>query len=426
MTHATAHHAPNLLVPKLFTILRQGYHFDDFRHDALAGLTVAIVALPLAMALAIASGTTPDKGLITAIVAGLIISALGGSRVQIGGPTGAFVVVVFNIIQQFGYNGMIVATLMAGFMLVAAGLLGLGTYVKYIPQSVIKGFTAGIAIIIATSQVGTFMGLTVAHEPGDPIGKWQAYFAAIGTMQPMAVALGVLTFGVIVGYAKYLPKWPGFLLAVSMSSLFALALHLQIPTIGSRFGGIPHELPMPSLPHATWEQMRLLFPSALTIAVLAGIESLLSAVVADGMIGRQHRSNCELVAQGVANAASALFGGLPATGAIARTAANIRSGARSPVAGIMHAVWLLAIMLAAAPLASYVPLTSLAAVLFIVAWNMSEARHLPGYLRHASHRDRIVLAVTFALTVLIDLSVAIGVGIALSAVMGRGRKQRHI
>jgi SulP family sulfate permease len=412
------HYSWEHYTPKLLTLLRQGYGWNDFRHDALAGLTVAIVALPLAMALAIASGTTPDKGLTTAIVAGLVISLLGGSRVQIGGPTGAFVVVVFGIIQKFGYDGLVMATLIGGVMLLLAAAAGLGSYIRFIPDAVIKGFTAGIAAIIMTSQVGAFLGLSLAHEPGDVIGKWVAYAGALDTLQPMALAVGATALLIIIGMTRFLPKLPGFLVAVVVASAVAAALHLGVPTIGTKFHGIPDHLPWPSWPHAEWGRMMDLMPSAFTIALLAGIESLLSAKVADGMIKRQHRSNCELLAQGVANIASAWFGGLPATGAIARTATNIRAGARTPVAGIMHAVWLLVFMLFAAPLASYVPLPSLAAILFIVAWNMSEAKHLPEFWRHHK-RERVVLLLTFILTMVADLTVAIGAGLVLAAIVKR-------
>jgi SulP family sulfate permease len=406
----------HLFVPKIYTVLKQGYGLADLRQDMVAGLTVAIVALPLAMALAIASGTTPDKGLVTVVVAGLLISALGGSRFQIGGPTGAFVVVVFNVIQTQGYDGLVIATLMAGAMLIAAGLFRLGTWIKYIPDPVVTGFTAGIAVIIFSSQLKDLFGLEMATVPADFLDKLGALWAARRTLDPanMAVALGAL--GIIIAVRLYAPKMPAFLVAVIAASAVAALLQLPIDTIGSRFGGIPASLPAPELPAVSWERLQELLPSAFTIAFLAGVESLLSAMVADGMTGRRHRSNCELVAQGVANTASALFGGLPATGAIARTATNIRSGARSPVAGVLHAAFVLLFMLFLAPLANYIPLASLAAVLAIVAWNMSERERFL-HLLTGPWGDRLVLLLTFGLTVLVDLTVAIEVGVVLAAIL---------
>lgn len=406
----------HLFVPKLFTVPRQGYGVADLRSDVIAGLTVAIVALPLAMALAIASGTTPDKGLLTAVVAGFLISALGGSRFQIGGPTGAFVVVVFNVIQQHGYDGLVLATLMAGLVLVAAGLARLGTWIKYIPEPVVTGFTAGIAVIIFSSQVKDLFGLSIDKVPAEFVDKWSAFWQARDTLNVSAIVVAGVALAVIVGLRRYAPKLPGFLVAVVGASVAVYVLDLPIETIGSKFGGIPSTLPMPSMPSITLARLGELVPAALTIAFLAGVESLLSAVVADGMTGRRHRSNCELVAQGVANVASALFGGMPATGAIARTATNIRSGARSPIAGMLHALFLLLFMLVLAPLAVFVPLASLAAVLVVVAWNMSEV-HKFRHLMRAPLGDRAVLLLTFALTVLVDLTVAIEVGVVLAAIL---------
>lgn len=412
------HRSPtwHLFVPKLYTVLRQGYGFAAFRSDAIAGLTVAIVALPLAMALAIASGTTPDKGLLTAVVAGFLISALGGSRFQIGGPTGAFVVVVFNVIQQHGYDGLVLATLMAGIILIVAGLARLGTWIKYIPEPVVTGFTAGIAVIIFSSQVKDLFGLSIAKVPAEFVEKWATFWEAKDTTNLAAVAVALVALTAIIGLKRYAPRVPGFLVAVAGASVAVYALNLPIETIGSKFGGIPDTLPMPTLPVISFAKLRELAPSAFTIAFLAGVESLLSAVVADGMTGRRHRSNCELVAQGVANAASALFGGLPATGAIARTATNIKSGAQSPVAGILHAFFILLFMLLLAPLAAFVPLASLAAVLVIVAWNMSEV-HKFRHLMRAPLGDRAVLLLTFGLTVMVDLTVAIEVGVVLAAIL---------
>lgn len=403
-------------IPQLFSSLAEGYNLGKLAKDAISGLTVAIVALPLSMALAIASGTTPDKGLITAVVAGFLISALGGSRVQIGGPTGAFVVVVFNVIANHGYDGLLQATFMAAVMLILSGLARFGAIIKYMPQPVVTGFTSGIAIIIFSSQVKDFFGLVMAKTPADFIPKWVAYFQNAATFNPATLAVGAASLALILALRHYAPKIPAFLMAVVFGSLAALLLHLPIDTIGSRFGDLPSTLPMPSLPHLEWGRVKELMPSAFTIAFLAGIESLLSAVVADGMTGGRHRSNCELVAQGVANLASVFFGGLPATGAIARTATNIRSGAVSPVSGMLHAVFLLAFMFFFAPLARFIPLASLAAVLMIVAWNMSEVDRFRHLLR-GPRGDGLVLVLTFGLTALVDLTVAIEVGMVLACLL---------
>lgn len=406
----------HLYVPKLVTVLRQGYGVGDLRADIGAGLTVAVVALPLAMALAIASGVAPEIGLHTAIVAGFLISAFGGSRVQVGGPTAAFIPVVFNVIERFGYEGMILCTLMAGLILVAAGLMRLGTLMKYMPQPVITGFTAGIAVTIFTSQVNDALGLGLEDLPGEFVGKWEAYLGHLDAVRPATLLLTLGCLATIIVLRRWKPAWPVLLIAVVGGTLVALALPEAnaVATIGTQFGDIPAALPQLSFPHIPFERTAELLPAALTIAFLAGVESLLSAVVADGMTGGRHRSNCELVAQGIANAASALVGGLPATGAIARTATNIRAGARSPVAGMVHALALLAFMLLLAPLMRYVPLAALAAVLLMVAWNMSEIERFR-HLMHSPWGDRVVLLVTFVLTVAFDLTVAIQVGVVLAA-----------
>jgi SulP family sulfate permease len=402
--------------PKLITVLGEGYTVDRFRRDAIAGLTVAIVALPLAMALGIASGASPDKGLVTAVVAGFLISALGGSRAQVGGPTGAFVVVVFNVIAQHGYDGLLLATLVAGFLLIVAGYAKLGALVKFIPHPVVTGFTAGIAVIIASSEVKDFLGLSIDKVPADFLPKWQAYVGALGSTHATTLAIGAGSLLLILGLRKVAPRVPGFLIAVVVASLAVALLHLPVETIGSRFPHIPAGLPAPALPSISLAKLQAILPSAFTIAFLAGIEALLSAVVADGMIGSRHRSNQELVGQGVANIASALFGGLPATGAIARTATNIRAGALTPVAGMLHALFLLLFILFAANLMAFVPMAALAAILFLVAWGMSEHKRFISLLR-MPNGDRAVLLLTFGLTVLVDLTMAIAVGVTLASLL---------
>jgi len=400
--------------PKLLTLLREGYGLATFRRDALAGLTVAIVALPLAMALAVASGASPDKGLLTAVVAGFLVSALGGSRFQIGGPTGAFIPVVYAIIARHGFDGLVLATLMAGVLLVGAGLLRVGTLMKYMPQPVITGFTSGIAVIILASQFKDLLGLQVDHVPAEFVAKLAVLAKHLGSFNGWALGIAAATAGVIAAVRRWAPSAPGFLVAVALSAAAVALFNLPVDTIGSRFGGIPDALPVPALPHIAWQRMVELFPAALTIAFLAGVESLLSAVVADGMTGSRHRSNTELVAQGIANCASALFGGLPATGAIARTATNIRAGGLTPVAGMLHALLILAFMLGLSGLASYVPMPALAGVLVVVAWNMSEHEHFRHTLS-APKGDRAVLLATFLLTVLVDLTLAIEVGMVMAA-----------
>lgn len=405
-----------LFTPKLVTALREGYTLEKLRADAVAGLTVAIVALPLAMAIAVASGVGPERGLFTAIVAGFLISALGGSRFQIGGPTAAFIVVVFNVVERVGYQGLVLATLMAGVILVVVGFLRLGTYIKYIPYPVVTGFTAGIAVSIGASQLKDALGLDAAM-PGDFVAKMETIATHVGETRPATVAITLASMALILVLRRFRPHWPGFLIAVVLGSLAVALLGLDSATIGSRFGGVPSMLPAPTLPALDLATLRAVTPDALTIALLAGIESLLSAVIADGMTGRRHRSNCELVAQGVANVASAMFGGISATGAIARTATNIRSGARTPVAGMLHAVFLLAFMLVAAPVLAYVPLATLAAILLVVAWNISEIHHIRKIMTTASNGDRFVLAGTFLLTVGVDLTVGIAFGVVVAAVL---------
>ena len=406
-----------LFTPKLVTVLREGYGLKDLRADLIAGLTVAIVALPLSMAIAIASGASPDRGLYTAIVGGFLISALGGSRFQIGGPAGAFIVLVAATVGQHGIDGMLLATVMAGVFLLVIGFLRLGTYIKYIPYSVTVGFTAGIAVIILASQLKDLFGLTLAGpEPGPIVPKLLALGAALPTANPAAVGVALLTLGVIVGLKRLRPTWPGMLMAAAVAAVATWLLDLPVETIASRFGGIPRTLPVPALPPLDLAKALAVLPDAVSFALLGAIESLLSAVVADGMTGRRHRSNCELVAQGVANIASSLFGGLPATGTIARTATNVRAGARGPVAGMLHALSILLFMLLAAPLAGYIPLPALAAILVFVAWNMAE-RHAFATLLRSSKGAALVLLATFLLTVFRDLTEGIVVGFAISAVL---------
>jgi SulP family sulfate permease len=398
-------------------VLREGYDFTDFRADVIAGLTVAIVALPLSMAIAIASGVTPDRGLYTAVVGGFIVSLLGGSRFQIGGPAGAFIVLVALTAQRHGVDGVILATSMAGVFLIAAGLLRLGTYIKFIPYPVTVGFTAGIAVIIFVSQLKDLLGITLAaKEPGEFLAKLQALAGGVPTANISAVAVATVSISMIVVLRTLRPAWPGILIAVVVAALATWALSLPVETIGTRFGGIPRQLPWPAWPLFSLEKARAVLPDAIAFALLGAIESLLSAVVADGMTGRRHRSNCELVAQGFANIGSALFGGICVTGAIARTATNVRAGARGPISGMLHSGFLLLFMLIAAPLASYIPLAALASVLVVVAWNMAEKQEFATLIR-SSRGDATVLLATFLLTIFRDLTEGILVGFALGAVL---------
>ena len=401
------------LVPKLATTLR-GYDRVQLSRDVTAGVIVGIVALPLAIAFAIASGVTPSAGLWTAIVAGFLISALGGSRVQIGGPTGAFVVIVYGIVQKYGVDGLAVATALAGILLVIMGLARLGAVIKFIPHPVITGFTSGIAVIIFSSQVKDLLGLHMGAVPADFIPKWEAMLANIGTVSPDAVAVAGAALLILIVWPKILPRVPGPFVALIVTTVAARLLHLPVETIGTRFGALASTVPHPQLPHLTWTQITGLIGPAFTIAMLAAIESLLSAVVADGMIGGRHRSNMELVAQGVANIASPLFGGIPATGAIARTATNVKNGARTPIAGITHAATLLLVTLFFGRFAAEIPLATLAAILVVVSYHMSEWRTFLGELR-SPKSDVAVLLTTFGLTVLVDLTVAISVGMVLAA-----------
>ena len=406
---------PQQWLPRSVTSLRT-YSVRRFTHDLASGITVGLVALPLAMAFGIASGVTPQAGLYTAVVAGFIISALGGSRVQIGGPTGAFVVIVAGIVARFGIAGLSLVTLMAGVLLVIMGLTGLGSAVKFIPRPVIIGFTNGIALLIASTQIKDFLGLKTGPVPSSFLPRIKVLAENIGSLHWQTIAIGGATLAIILFWPRINRRIPGSILAVLACTAASAFLHLHVETIGSRFGGIPQGFPPITLPHLHAEHILPLLPSALTVALLGAIESLLSAVVADSMSGDRHNSNVELVAQGVANIVSPLVGGIPATGAIARTATNIRSGALTPVSGIVHAFTLLTILLVAAPLARFIPLATLAGVLFVVAWNMGEWREIGGVLR-LSKADIAVWAVTFLLTVIADLTVAVGVGMALAALL---------
>ena len=406
--------------PKLLIVWREGAIEKYWRQDTLAGLTVAIVALPLAMALGIASGASPNQGLVTAVIAGFLISLLGGSRVQIGGPTGAFVVIVAGIIAAHGYAGLVLATLLAGFILIAAGYAGLGRLIRFIPMPVVTGFTAGIAVIIASSQVGDFLGLTTGKLPAEFIPKWATYLGALSSISFYALGIGGATLTMIVLLRRFAPQLPAFLIALFVASLAVALLHLPVATVGDRFPAMPTGMPAPHLPIVSLALIQQLLPTAFTIAFLAGMEALLSATVADGMTGYSHRSGQELVAQGVANIASALFGGLPATGAIARTATNIRAGGRTPLAGIYHSVFLLIFLMVAGKLISHVPMAALAAILLVVAWGMSEVERFKTLLQMEAG-DRALLLLTFGLTVLVDLTVAIGVGITLASLLFMAR-----
>jgi SulP family sulfate permease len=413
-------------IPKSIVCLREGYGREFFLNDLLAGLTIGVIALPLALAFAIASHVRPEQGLYTAIIAGFLISLLGGSRVQIGGPTGAFVVIIAGVVDKYGYDGLALATLMAGAILIILGLAKFGGMIKFIPYPVTTGFTTGIAVIIFSSQIKDLLGLKIpGNVPAEFVRQWGTYVAAIRlhgiNFYSTGVALGSLLLMMLM--RRFAPRIPNYIVAVVLSTLVVSAFHLDtghgVQTIGMKFsGGIPRVFPRPAIPHMSFsiERIRDLIPAATTIALLAGIESLLSAVVADGMMGGRHKSNCELVAQGVANIGSVLFGGIPATGAIARTAANIKTGARTPLAGMVHSVVVLLFMLLLAPMGNHIPLCALAAVLVMVAWGMSERDHFKTLLS-APGSDIAVLLATFGLTVFADLTVAVGVGMVLASML---------
>ena len=399
--------------PKLLDTLKN-YSRAQFAKDLMAGLIVGIVALPLAIAFAIASGVSPEKGLYTAIIGGFVISAMGGSKVQIGGPTGAFIVIVYGIVQQYGVDGLIIATFIAGIMLIIMGFARLGAIIKFIPHPLIIGFTSGIALIIFSSEIKDFFGLKMGAVPADFIEKWKSYIVNFHSANLYTLSIAVAAVGIILLWPKVTHKIPGSLIAILVTTAAVQLLHLPVESIGSRFGAIPSSLPVPVMPHLDYPAIKNLVRPAFTIALLGGIESLLSAVVADGMIGGNHRSNMELIAQGTANIFSSIFGGIPATGAIARTATNVKNGARTPVAGIVHAITLLLIMLFVGNWASLIPMATLAAILVVIAYNMSEWENFISVMK-GPRSDVAVMLTTFFLTVVIDLTVAIEIGMVLAA-----------
>ncbi len=409
---ATAH----LFRPKLITVLAEGYTAAAFRKDALAALTVAIVALPLSMAIAVASGVSPERGLFTSVIGGFLVSALGGSRYQIGGPAGAFIVLVAATMQEFGLNGLLIAVMMSGIMLTLIGISRLGMLIRHIPHAVTVGFTCGIAVTIFSSEIRDLFGLHLSGaEPGPLLPKLLALGEAIPTLDPAAMVLGAGSAALIFLLRSWRPNWPGMLIAVVLASLIAASFHLSAETIGSRFGDIPRTLPFPQAPDLSWSLVLQLLPSALSFTLLGGIESLLSAKVADSMAKRKHRSNMELVAQGIANIASAFFGGISVTGTIARTATNIRAGACSPISGMMHALFILMFMVVAAPLARFIPLSALAGVLLVVCWNMAEKGEFARLLRRWP--TAAVVMATFGLTVIKDLTFGIVAGCLVAAIL---------
>jgi sulfate permease, SulP family len=412
--------------PKLLTTFREGYGAASFQRDLIAGLTVAIIALPLSIGLAIASGATPAAGLYAAIVGGFLVSALGGSRFQIGGPAGAFIVLVASIIDRHGYDGLLLATLIGGAVLCMVGLLRLGGFIRLVPHTVLVGFTAAIALIIMATQIRDLCGLTLAgKEPASLVAKLEVLWQALPTASVAAIAISAAVIALIVALKQLNPRLPGFLMVIMLAAFATWALSLPLETIGTRFGGIPGSLPFPSLPPFSAAKVWAVLPDALAIAFLAGLESLLSAMVADGMSGRRHCANAELVAQGIANMASSLFGGLCVTGTIARTATNIRAGATSPVSGMLHSVFLLVFMLAAAPLARHIPLAALAAMLAVVAWNMADRKQFVAAVKQADGNALVVL-VTFGLVVFVDLIYGIAAGCALAFILHLRRKTDRV
>ena len=416
ISHSAEPSFVELFTPKLVTVFREGYGWRNLGADALSGLTVAVVALPLSMAIAIGSGVSPERGLYTAIAGGFIVSLLGGSRFQIGGPAGAFIGLVASVVERHGYDGLALATVVAGLILIAVALLRAGTYIKYIPYPVTVGFTAGIAVIITASQVKDLLGLTIAHEPTALVPRLAAIQQALPTIHGQTVAVALLSVALIVLVRRLRPTWPAFLIAVIGAAAVCAAFHLDVATITSRFGAVPRSLPAPALPPFSLAKLQAVLPDAISIALLGAIESLLSAVVADGMTGRRHRSNCELGAQGFANIVSVVFGGICVTGTVARTATNVRAGANGPVSGMFHCGYLLLFLAVAAPLVGFIPLAALGAVLAVVAWNMAEKEEFWSLLR-ASRGDAAVLLTTFLLTIFVDLMTGIAAGVVLGALL---------
>lgn len=402
-------------IPKSYLYLRNKYSFQLFRKDLIAGLTVGVIALPLAMAFGIASGVTPERGIITAIIAGFLISLLGGSRVQVGGPTGAFVVIIYGIIQRNGYEGLAISTLIAAIMIAVMGICRLGSWIKYVPHPLITGFTTGIAVIIFSSQVKDFFGLNMGQVPAEFIEKWSSYFEAFPTTHLPTFFMGIGSLGFILILRKFFPRIPWGIATIVLATLVYMIFNIPLQTIETRFGELPRTLPMPSIPslYIPADKLSEYFFDGLAIAFLGSIESLLSAVIADGMIGGRHKSNCELLGQGIANFVCVLFGGIPATGAIARTAANVKTGAQTPVAGMIHAITLFLIIFLLAPIVSKIPLAALASVLIMVAWNMSEVKYFVALLR-APKGDVAILLTAFIFTVFVDITFAIAIGMILA------------
>lgn len=412
-------------VPKLFTLLKQGISKETITKDILSGLIVGIVALPLAISFAIASGVSPEKGIITAIIAGIVISAFGGSRVQIGGPTGAFIVIVYGIVQQYGTDGLIIATFMAGFIIIGFGLARLGNLLKYIPYSLVVGFTSGIALIIFSSQINDFFGLSISQVPADFIDKWSVYFENLHNINWYAISIAAATILITLYFQKIIKKIPGSIIVIVLATIAVQVFEIPVDTIESNFGNIPNHLGLPHIPNVNFDTIQALIQPAFAIAILGSIESLLSAVVSDSMIGGKHRSNMELVAQGAANIVSSLFGGIPATGAIARTATNVNNGGRTPIAGIVHALVLLVIMLLFAPYAKLIPMSCLAGILMVVAYHMSEWKQFKSILK-GNRMDIIILLTTFFLTVIFDLVIAIEIGIVLASFIFMKRMSQSV
>ncbi|NGX61108.1 MAG: C4-dicarboxylic acid transporter DauA [Chlamydiae bacterium] len=414
MPHTTFSSRLKTFVPKSIQCLREGYSTQALRKDLFAGISVGVIAFPLALAVAIGAGISPERGLFTAVIAGFLISLLGGSRVLIGGPTSTFIVILYGIMVRHGFEGMLTVTLMAGAILMFFGLAGLGTYIKYIPYPVVTGLTTGIAVVIFSSQIKDFLGLQMGEVPLDFIGRWQAYWTHLDSWNPRSLLMGVGTLAIILYFRRFRPRYPGILIALTITGFVTWAFRIDISTIGGEYGTLPRTLPSPSLPYFDFKQILTLVPDALTIALLAGMESLLSAVVAEGMTGWRHQSNCELFAQGIANIGSAIFGGMPAAGSLSRTAANIKAGANTPFSGMIHALVVFVLMFFFAPFTSQIPLAALAAVLIMIAWNMSEIHHFL-HLFTAPTKDVTVLLTVFILTVLINITAAVQVGMILAA-----------